>query len=173
MPIDAAHIAQPAHDTVSAEAAPTNIVQITSAVNRRKCHQHRLHPHAGQFCYRLLQFGQKFRQLRAGLVVPLGVGGDAGPVEITVVAAVGHQRPAGVHTTGHVVLHQRESLADGGAHLGAVHHLQPLRGVLGHDLRKMKMIAHGGVRHRGLQQRISINIGTLHDLPSLTSFYII
>ena len=87
-----------------------------------------------------------------GLVVGSGVGGDGGPVIVAVVAAVADQGVIGIQSPGRVVLHQRQTLGHGGAHFGAVHHLQPVGGVVGHHLRQVEMITHLLVGHGGFQQ---------------------
>jgi len=172
MAVDAPHVPQPAQDA-AAVRAPGDELEIPLAVDGRQRHQHRLHTGGRQFLHRTAQLFDELRQHRVGQVLLLRGGSDGLPVEVAVVAAVGHQRPAGVHAALHVVLHQRQTLCHRGAHFGAVHHLQPVGGVLRHHLRQVEPVMHVLVRHRGLQQGISVNKRTLHNERLLASFYII
>ena len=67
-----------------------------------------------------------------------------------------------------------DTLADGGPHFRPVHHLHQLGLVALHDFIDVKMIVKISVRHRGLQQRVSVNINLIrHGYDLHPSFFLI
>ena len=170
--VNASHISQPAQHAAAVRLLGDKS-EIPLSVNGRQRHQHRLYTGGLQRRDGAVQLLRKLRQSCAGQVVLLRRGGDGLPVEIAVIAAVSHQRPAGIHAPLHIVLHQRQALGHCGAHLGAVHHLQPVAGILGHHLRQMEVVAHIRVGHGGLQQRITVDKSTFHRTASPCGFYLI
>ena len=152
---------QPGEDTVPPQVVPAQEGQIPLPVDGRQGHHHRLHAALAQGVQGLVQGVGKHRQLRVGPVVGAGVGVNGGPVIIAVVAAVGHQGVPGFQAPVQVMPHQAQPLADGGSHFRAVHHLHQFGLVALHHLVDVKMIVEIHVRHRGLQQRISVNINLI------------
>ena len=155
--IDHLRLPQPVQNAVPPQIVPAQEVQIPLPVNGGQGHHHRLHPALAQGVQGLMQGVGKLRQLRVGPVVGLGVRVNGGPVEVAVVAAVGHQ-----------------GIPDGGPHFRPVHHLHQLGLVALHHLVDVKMIVEIHVRHRGLQQRISVNINLIrHGYDLHPSFFLI
>ena len=100
-------------------------------------------------------------------------GGNDSDYDWAAIAAVADQGVIRIQSPRRVVLHQRQALGHGGAHLGPVRHLHPVRGIAGHDLRQVKMIFQLLVRHSGLQQRISVNIHIAHHTAPPKALYLI
>ena len=172
--IDHLGLPQPVQNAVPPQVVPAQEGQIPLPVNGGQGHHHRLHPALPQGVQGLVQGVGKHRQLRVGPVIGLGVGVDGGPVEVAVVAAVGHQGIPGLQAPVQVMPHQAQSLADGGPHFRPVHHLHQLGLVALHDFIDVKMIVKISVRHRGLQQRVSVNINLIrHGYDLHPSFFLI
>ena len=90
------------------------------------------------------------------------------PVKVAVVAAVGNEGVIRLHPPPEIMLQQRLPLADSGSHFRAIHHLRLPSAIPLHHLRQMEMIVELLVRHRGLQQGISVNIGASHGFALLS-----
>ena len=151
MAIDHLLLTEPLHDPFAAEPAAADKAQIARRVDGRERHHHRLYTLLPQRFDGTAHRLDERRQLRARPVVERRILRDSGPVIVAVIAAVGHESIARVHTAGHVVLHELQPFCRRRAHLRAVRNRHALARVPVHDLRQVKMISKALIRHGCLQ----------------------